>query len=173
MADVSARKVELDELTPALREAYAYWQTLFDGGIGPPWKSFDLSKLPPSVIPTTMIVDVREPFTDNCYRFWGSGLTAIHGREMTGKCPYDLEPRDFGRQLLNDHKEFVDAAVPEAVLYEIFGVQGFTHSHMVLRAPLSNDGKSVSQMFISADYSEEALEYLRDRGMIFSDVFDN
>jgi len=173
MGDVQSRTVELDELTPALQAAYRYWQSLFDHGIGPPWRAFDLSKLPPSIIPTTMVVDVHETMTDNRYRFWGSGLTAIHGREMTGKCPYDLEPADFGKHLLAGHTAFVKKASPEAVLYEIFGVQGFRHSHMVLRVPLSNDGKTVTQMLICADYTEEALEFFKERGLSFSQMFDS
>ncbi len=172
MADVESRAVNLEELTPALHATYSYWQSLFDIGIGPPWRAFNLAKLPSSVIPTTMVVDVHEPMTDNRYRFWGSGLTGIHGREMTGKCPYDLQPKEFGEHLFIGHKKFIEKAAPEAVLYEIFGVQGYKHSHMVLRAPLSNDGKNVTQMLICADYSEEALEFFQERGMNFAQMLD-
>lgn len=172
MADVRTTPIELAELTPVLRQAFDYWKSLKRNDIGPSWQEFDLSELPPKILPTAMVVDIKTPMSDNVFRFWGSELTFIHGREMTGRCPYDLDPPEFGRQLLADHTAIVESKAPHAVLYEVLGIKGYTHSHMVLRLPLSQDGAVVSHIVVCADYSDEALNYHRAKGVSFPEMLE-
>lgn len=161
MSEVRATDVGLDALTPALAGAYAYWESRQANDIGPAWNDIDLFDLPSAVLPTTMIVDVKPNMGDNVFRFWGSELTTIHGRDMTGRCPYDIRPVEFGRRLLEGHTRVVAERRPHIVAYDIFSLEDYIHSHIVLRMPLSADGKTVSHIIVCADYSDTALEYFK------------
>lgn len=173
MGNVRTSFVGLDALTPSLEKALAVWEDKTSNDIGPKWRDISLMDFPSSLLPTTMVVDVKEPFRDSVYRYWGSQLTEIHGVDMTGKSPWDIPPHDFGQRLLVDHQRFVDGHKPEATHYQIDGVRGFTHSHTVLRMPLSDDGKSVNHFIVCADYSKEALVRFRKLGITFSDMIQS
>lgn len=161
MSNVRANDVGLDSLTPQLSTAYGYWQSRGTADVGPTWNDIDLFELPPAILPTTMVVDIKPNMRDNLFRFWGSELTTIHGREMTGRCPYDILPEEFGQRLLEDHARVVAMKRPHAIVYEVLGVKGYIHSHMVLRLPLFGATGDVSHIVICADYSEAAVEYFR------------
>lgn len=144
-----------------MRAIHEYWGQLRGSRFAPAWPEVDMLRFPPKLLPTTMIVDIHEPIENSLFRYWGSKLTEIHGRDMTGKCPYTLKPLEFGQKLLADHRELVEKKIPLAWHYSFLAAKGFIHSHSVLRLPLSDDGQSVRNIIIIVDFSHEAMELMR------------
>lgn len=153
--------VEINDLPSALRAVHDYWDSLRDGRMAPAWSEIDLVRFPAKLLPTTMIVDVHDPLEKSIFRYWGSKLTEIHGVDMTSRHPYELNPPEFGQQLLNDHREIVEKKIPLAWHYSFLAVGGYVHSHSVIRLPLSDDGKRVNHIIVVVDYSREALELMK------------
>lgn len=154
-------KVGIDDLSSGLKTVHAYWDGLRNGRLAPSWGEFDLVKLPPHLLPTTMVVDIRAPLENSIFRYWGSKLTEIHGTDMTSRHPYDLTPPEFGRQLLADHRMVIEARKPMAWHYSFLAAGGYMHSHGLIRLPLSSDNETISHMVVVVDYSREALDLIR------------
>jgi len=153
--------VGIDDLSSSLKTVHAYWDVLRNGRIAPSWSEFDLIKLPLDLLPTTMVVDIREPLENSIFRFWGSKLTEIHGEDMTSRHPYDLTPPAFGKQLLADHRQVIEARIPMGWHYSFLAAGGYMHSHGLIRLPLSNDNEHINHIVVVVDYSREALELIR------------
>ncbi len=110
-----------------------------------------------------MVVDVADPIDDSRYRYWGSGMTDVHGRDMTGKCPYDLRPPNVGAQIKLDHTATVTTRKPTANVYGFMTERGFMEAQSVLRLPLSDDGERVTKIVICIAHNDDARKMLRDR----------
>ncbi len=67
-----------------LRDAVRLWDTWRDREFAPPWPAVDLSALPPVLLPLATVVDVLGDGADYRYRFWGTGLTELFGRDESG-----------------------------------------------------------------------------------------
>jgi hypothetical protein len=86
---------EPEALTPGLLAVFAYWADLGGETLGCSRRDLDLMKLPSSLVPTTILIDIADPMENSTYRFWGSGLTRMYGSDMTGQSPYGLYPEEF------------------------------------------------------------------------------
>jgi hypothetical protein len=151
--------LSLDDLPEGLRKVWEYWRELGGGTLGCSWRDFDLQKIPLDLLPSTMIIDVWEDQDRNRYRFWGTQMTRIHGRDMTGKSPYDISPSDLGKTLRRQHKTTVQNGKASASIYGFKRAGGFEHFHQVLRLPLSDDGKNVNQLAVIIDLTAAPPEY--------------
>lgn len=76
-----------------------YWESVRGGRWAPTWAEFELHRLPPSVIPMTVVVDVtgEDPVTATfVYRFWGTRRAELYGRENKGMEVRDALPDKSG-----------------------------------------------------------------------------
>jgi hypothetical protein len=137
-----------DDLPKGLRAVYDYWRGLGGEELRCSWKQFDLSAIPSGFVPSTTVVDIGPTMEDNRFRFWGSQMTLIYGSDMTGKLPYELEPRDMAGAVFKNHFKVIEARAPSASIFEFVKASGTVHSHRILRLPLSDDGESVSQIVV-------------------------
>lgn len=161
---------ELEDLPSGLRAVLDYWDELRRARKAPAWSEVDMMRFPARLLPTTMIVDVHEPLEDSVFRYWGSRLSEIHGEDMTARCPYDLQPYEFGQQLLRDHRAVVENKRPLAWHYSFLASGGYMHSHSVLRLPLSNDDDSVHHIIVVVDFSREALELMHRKQETYAGI---
>ena len=74
----------LQDLPPKLKSVADYWSALKGERELPLWRDLDMTHLPSDLLPTTMVIDIRDPISESVYRYWGSELSEIHGRDMTG-----------------------------------------------------------------------------------------
>ena len=146
--------VPLDALPERLQAALAYWRHMGGERLACNWRDFDLFGIPPAVVPTTLVIDVFEDTARNRFRFWGSAMTNLHGRDMTGMSPYDIRPVDMAPELRRQHEETRRSGKPSASRYAFARDAGFEHTHYVLRLPLSDDGREVSQIVVVTDMGE-------------------
>jgi len=79
------RLIDLDDLPDELQTVHRAWNAARGRAFAPSRRSFDLLSIPADHIPFTSLTDYdadRDRFT---IRFFGTGLVAIDGCEMTGK----------------------------------------------------------------------------------------
>lgn len=67
-----------------LLEAYQTWQGWCGARRAPTWRDVDLIAFPPALLPLMTVVDVLDNGDDYRYRYWGSQLTGLFGRDETG-----------------------------------------------------------------------------------------
>ncbi|MBC8339528.1 MAG: hypothetical protein ISR51_00155 [Rhodospirillales bacterium] len=140
-------------LTDSLMAALEYWRSLGGEDLACDWKRFDLFEVPAKLIPSTMVLDIHPDMDNNVYRFWGTIMTRIHGRDMTGKSPYELEPAELARAIRKSHEEIIKKRTWGSSIYTFERHSGIFHKHCTLRLPLSDDGKTVSQIVMLVDVS--------------------
>jgi hypothetical protein len=151
-------------LAPPLADVLNHWRARGGEDLACPWSKFQMHLLPPQVLPTTLVIDVFDDMERNRYRFWGSRMTVIHGKDMTGRSPYDLSPPDFAEDLRIQHREICETRAAGADLLGFQHERGFTQSHTILRLPLADDGRSVSHIVGVIWYSPETLKRLEQNG---------
>lgn len=155
------RDLPLDQLSKNLMMAFEYWRVLGGEQLRCAWSDFDLMEIPLDVVPSTMVIDVFPDHARNRYRFWGSRMTIIHGREMTGMSPYEIEPSDMVSELRRQHDETRREKTASASCYNFMRHPGIDHVHSVLRLPLSDDGQTVSQIVVVTDMHQEDRDYMQ------------
>ena len=142
--------------------ALAYWKDLGGERMACSWAGFDMTGLPSKLLPTTLVVDIHPDSADNRYRYWGSQMTSIHGRDMTGESPYDIDPEPMREILRRQHVQTAADKVASASRYAFFKSNGVEHFHYSLRLPLSDDGETVSQIVVVVDMTSEDIDFMAD-----------
>ncbi len=148
------RDVPLHALPARLKVALEYWRSMGGEQLGCSWQAFDMFEIPARDIPSTLVIDVFEDTTKNRFRFWGSAMSELHGRDMTGQSPYDIRPADMVPELRRQHEETRVSGRASASRYGFVRDPGFEHVHYVLRLPLSADGVNVTQIVVVTDMGD-------------------
>jgi len=147
-------ELPLDLLSPDHQKSLTYWREQGGETLSCSYPQFDLCGLPSRIIPSTMVVDVFADTARNRYRFWGTRMTRIHGRDMTGRSPYELQSEGFSGTIRRQHQAMYEHPVPTASKHIFIRQGGLQQTHYTLRLPLSNDGKTLSQIVIIVDLSD-------------------
>lgn len=145
MADYQFSSLPIDTLPEELKPVLAYWQDLKGERLAPSWPEFDMMKIPPAVLPYTMIKDVITEPRGYRYRYFGTALTHMYS-ELTGKTLDQVNNRAFGRVIFASLEEFTAAFKPQ--YYRVFSNArtGRAVVHYLMRLPLSSDQKQVSNI---------------------------
>jgi len=163
--DLQFLTIPLDDLTEEQAALLAYWRGLPATGGMPTWRDFELPSVPAQLLPSTLVIDMAPKPEDCRFRYWGTGMTRVHGADKTGQCPYDLQPPELGRRIREDHQQVCDSKQPSAGVYGFTSANSFQQMQKVLRLPLSDDGETVTQIVVCIDYSEPVLDTMRARGI--------
>jgi hypothetical protein len=97
------------------------------------------------VLPRIMMVEVSTDPLDFRYRVAGTGLFAMHGRELTGKSAIELDPPEFGALIHRHYAEAVARRAPILHLIELT-VDYVATSYARIILPLSGDGARVDRL---------------------------
>ena len=146
--------LSLEHFTDSLRAVMNYWSGLGGEDLRCGWKQFDLMAIPKPLLPSTMVVDIGATMEDNRFRYCGSQMTEIRGSDRTGCSPYDITPKELAQAFYDSHADIINNPRWTAHSYEFEWSTGVEHKHHVLRLPLSDDGETVSQIVVIADFSQ-------------------
>jgi len=149
--------IPLDNLSGDLAATLAYWRDQGGDRFACTWHTFDLMKLPSRLIPTTVVIDVFDDTDLNVYRYWGSGMTRIHGSDLTGKSPYQIDPPDFANALRDQHIKTRQHLLATATMYEFQRFDSIIQRHTTLRLPLFDDEKTVCHIVAIVDPQSKAI----------------
>jgi len=153
------KNLPLTELPNLLDQVWQYWRDRGGEKLDCTWQKTNLEQLPPHIIPYTMVIDCFPNIDDNVFRFWGSGMTQIHGKDMTGENPYVITPKDLALTLRKTHQSLYDNPTASASVFGFQHAAGFNHIHTSLRLPLSNDGKKLDHILVSTCLTDVGAEY--------------
>jgi len=126
------------------QSALKYWNRLRGGRWAPAWREVSLLDFPAQSIPSINVTDIVPTPLSSTYRFWGTNLTEVFGRDFRGKSPADVPPRALG--LGNDGgcgRLCYDKA-PHCEVREFRAPRGYRGRALALRLPCSDNGKDVS-----------------------------
>lgn len=152
-------EVSLESLPRNLKAALTYWESIADiDKTRPRWTDFDLLAVPPALLPTTMVYDIRAPYIESVYRFWGSGMTTLYGKDYTG-CPVSsLVPTSVPEKLASALAIVCESKSPNAHTPHFTDNYGKTAHQCVLRLPLFDTPGEVTKVVTLIDSSREAME---------------
>jgi len=142
----------MSRVSNELKPAMDYWCDLAkDDVIGPSWREFDLLKLPPTMLPAVIVVDVDHARSDLLYRYFGSQIAEVFGADHTGKnfsqlsAPYITVSRETYDWVLEDK-------MPVSLILEFSRVKATTQVMETLRLPLSDNGVEVTNILSVARF---------------------
>lgn len=153
---------------PDLALALDYWSTKRGGRFAPSRGDIDPTEIT-AILPRILLADVTRDAGDGVafrYRLSGTGIGEVHGFELTGKSPLDLQPPQYGRLVESHYREAVEARGP---LVHVIALQtdkkARSYARIVL--PLSNDGESVNMLMIVDSGTQNSLhEFLETLEML-------
>lgn len=144
MSGLTAVPLALNDLPLELRRVHAVWRDARGAHFAPTRRDLDLMALPAALLPFTSVTDY-DPRTDRfTIRFFGTGLVAIDGVELTGHDLMDT-PHPELRATLNDlFREVVHTRRENFREFTYVSMKGVTSMSITGRWPLSDDGRTVS-----------------------------
>lgn len=134
-----------DTPVPYQQHALAYWRELCGGRWAPGWREFSLADLENEAIPRASVTNIQEQPLSSVYRYWGSELTQVFGRDYTHKSPADVPPRSLGVSKNGGCGTLVRERKPHLEVKEFISVKKVFGRATVLRMPCSEDGEAVTQ----------------------------
>jgi len=146
MDDITIRRSALDQTQGPMAAALAYWRELAGDRLAPTWRDFDMVRLPAALLPSTVVYDVVDDGRDFCIRYYGSGMTRVHGVDLTGRSPLDLPWRPLGEFLHREMKNVLVVREPEHLTYIYTKPDRPAELQSVLRLPLSDDGRRITHI---------------------------
>lgn len=156
---ISRVELSLASLPVNLNAALNYWQSISDQEkTRPRWTDFDLLGIPPALLPTTMVYDIREPAIESVYRFWGSGMTTLYGKDYTGHSLSNLAPHSVREQLETALAIVCKNKAPNAHTPQFTNNFGDTEHQCILRLPIFDEPEVVTKVVTLIDSSPEAMK---------------
>jgi hypothetical protein len=160
--DAQVEALELDPTTdryPDLQRVLVYWQRRRGGRFAPSRADIDPAELV-AVLPRIMLADVLDEPLDFRYRLAGTGIRNVHGNDMTGRSPRELEPPAYGDLIFAHYCEAVRRRAPLLHLI-VLDAHQCSRSYARLLLPLSSDGERVT-MLMAVDSKEQNSQALKD-----------
>lgn len=155
--------ISLSSLPENLDAVFGYWKSLADcEQTRPRWSDFDLLRVPPALLPTTMVYDVQDPFIESKYRYWGSGMTDIYGKDYTGLTISSLSPISVRERLANALALVCQSKVPNAHTPHFTNNFGKTEHQCILRLPIFDKPGVVTKIVTLIDSSPEAMKAFQE-----------
>jgi hypothetical protein len=156
-------EIFLSALPENLDAALGYWKSLVEGEqMRPRWSDFDLLKVPLALLPTTMVYDIKDPFIESRYRYWGTGMTALYGKDNTGEPISSLIPVSVRERLANALAIVCKQKAPNAHTPHFTNKFGKTEHQCILRLPIFDQPGVVTKVVTLIDSSPEAMEVVQD-----------
>jgi len=149
------RAVELDidsKRYPEIIRALAYWRA--KRGDRPLPSRSDIDPLDLSIdLPRIMMAEVTHDPLEFRYRVAGTGTFRVHGEELTGKRPRDLQPPEFGMLIYGHYCEVVARRTPILHLIQLnVGEVATSYARIIL--PLASDGATVDRLLTVECYED-------------------
>jgi hypothetical protein len=157
---LSCLELELrDPHYPDLIEVFDYWQSKCGRRFAPSRADIEPLDLV-RTLPRTMLADVLSDPQGFRYRLSGTGISDIHGEELTGLAPLDLKPAEYGRLI---HRHYQQCVAERRPLLHVIILDLAHHSRAYARLllPLSNDGERIN-MLMAVDSANQDARELRE-----------
>jgi len=136
--------LDLAEIPEDVAPLVEYWHSITpEGTVGPAWSAFDLLRIPPQYLPTTLVVDYEEDVDTFRYRYWGREITDVAGGDYTGKTVKEL-PGIYRDPADRSYRAAIASKSPCFEHYSIVDKGKEINFQRVVRLPLSEDGRQIT-----------------------------
>ena len=160
MAVTETRVIDGGEvLDPPFSDTFDKWLAARNSAdaAAPPLRAFPLDALDTRLLPWAVVVDVlrdegNDAPRDFRYRFWGTERSELIGAEMTGRNLSDIENAYMREANRNEYEEILRRCAPLLCETPVVTASGRRTSFQSLRLPLSNDGRTVDNVFSAFNY---------------------
>lgn len=139
-------------------EVLDYWQTKRGNAFAPAWTDINLMELPSKFLPFCIVVDFDGSTGPIRYRYYGSAIATLHGYELSNRTIDDMQPPDFRAQVIKQYRMIQERRMPMYFAAHYPSLVGRRSHQHLLRLPLSNDGKTVTNVLSVQDVSDESRE---------------
>jgi len=133
-----------------LNACYEAWNGWRGNRVMPCWRDVDLLDIPPRALPWLVVADVLPASDDGAdryiYRYWGSQLAHVHGKDMTGKTHEALSFYDFSDWTARVYGTIRERRAPVAFRGQFVTRNEVVYNDVTLRLPISDDGETVSKI---------------------------
>lgn len=144
---VEVRHLPLDAMTSEpLINAYHIWQGWCRGRTAPTWRDVELVAFPPALLPLMTVVDVLDNGNDYRYRYWGSHLTGLFGRDETGSLLSEHGVKPSGEIRMRQFSEVVREARPTLFVTAFMKTQQVAAEKVNLRLPVCDTPDLVTKI---------------------------
>lgn len=136
----------LDDMPEAMQSVYAYWRDIKGNRIAPTWAEFDMMKIPPSLLRSTLVKDVEQYPLAFRYRFYGTHFVRLWHREYTGKTTDEMESQILATAIRKSLEQYIEQKQPKFYLLGGKFAEKMKKFQIQLRLPLSDDGQTVTNI---------------------------
>ncbi len=154
----TVRAVELDidcKRYPEIDRILAYWRAKRGDREFPSRADIDPLEFTRE-LPRVMMVEVSYDPLEFRYRVAGTGLFAMHGRDLTGRLARELEPPEFGALIHRHYAEAIERRAPILHLIELT-LDYLATSYARIILPLSSDGTVIDRLMTCEAHEDHAL----------------
>ena len=166
--DIVSTILPADETPLAVhREALRVWESKRGDRLAPKWSEVELLDFPAELLRFIAMTDVADNPLRAHFRFWGSGLTDIYGRDFTGRSPSEVPPKTLGMNNQGGCARILRERRPHCQAREYVSHLGFLGRAIILRVPLSDDGVHVTHSLAFNHFESTSGDYAE----FFRDIF--
>lgn len=163
--NLEKQRYTIDELSEPLQQAHAYWDLTRRHRKCPYHADIELMEFPYPLAPTMMVYDICDPIENSIFRYWGTGMTRIYGRDMTGKSLTDFTPQSMAMAIAQSLQKAINTCGPVADRYEFNLSSGANLSTIVLRMPMMDDQGYINRVLSFVELLPEHNEILQEHDM--------
>lgn len=157
------RSVPLDGVeSDLLARALAIWEKARGTRKAPAWKDIDLMSFPALLLPATTVVDVVDGGRDYRYRYWGTGLTQLFGRDETGTFLSQHPVKDSADLRFYQFNQIVAAFAPILSETVFERAEGMLVRKFNLRLPVADTPDTVTKIISLSDIIRVKLRHHED-----------
>lgn len=122
------------------------WKSKKSDAILPSWSDLGFTAFPNKMIPFLSLTDVTFNPLRFRYRFIGTAITNIEGKDYTGSYFDEITPSSYAQSIIESNEPVVSSKAP--VIYRATIIQGNDKIDIAsgIRLPLSNDGSRIDNV---------------------------
>lgn len=144
---IHLKSLPLDTLkSDLLKKALVVWEASRGENKAPLWEDIDLFAFPAPLLPMMTVVDVLDGGKEFQYRYWGSALTAIFGRDETGSLLSEHEMSASGEIRARQFVEVVENFQPMFFMTIFNKSEGLLAEKLNLRLPVADHSNQIAKI---------------------------
>ncbi len=144
---------DLESVPTPFKDIYEYWKTQKNSGFAPKWANFHLDKLPFSLLPWVVVVDVETDPPDYLYRYWGTSRANLIGRDMTGFRASEIANAFIRSCNIQEYETVCQEKAALLCVTPTVKESGLQATFQSIRLPLSDDGTHVTKIISAMNHT--------------------
>lgn len=146
---------------PGLTKCLDIWEEKRGNRFAPKWRDLDFFAFPLEMIPYLYLVDIHADPLDFRYRFMGTAICEVEGRDYTGLSVDDVQPPELAPAIRKQFEAFTNDPKPTFFMIQEQTPDWSKGSQKIyggLRLPLSSDGITMDQFVVIGQFEREQRE---------------